>query len=53
LSPVAGRREQLSTDQIPGGVTPHVSYFDSVWIADQFYGFDKEKKEGFLEGWVR
>jgi alkanesulfonate monooxygenase SsuD/methylene tetrahydromethanopterin reductase-like flavin-dependent oxidoreductase (luciferase family) len=30
-------------------VLPH---FDSVWIADHFYGFDKEKKEGFLEAWV-
>ena len=27
-------------------------HFDSVWIADHFYGFDAEKKEGFLEGWV-
>jgi alkanesulfonate monooxygenase SsuD/methylene tetrahydromethanopterin reductase-like flavin-dependent oxidoreductase (luciferase family) len=27
-------------------------YFDSVWMADHFYGFDDEKKEGFLEGWT-
>jgi alkanesulfonate monooxygenase SsuD/methylene tetrahydromethanopterin reductase-like flavin-dependent oxidoreductase (luciferase family) len=27
-------------------------HFDSVWIADHFYGFDDDKKEGFLEGWV-
>lgn len=29
-----------------------LQHFDSVWIADHFYGFDAEKKEGFLEGWV-
>jgi alkanesulfonate monooxygenase SsuD/methylene tetrahydromethanopterin reductase-like flavin-dependent oxidoreductase (luciferase family) len=34
-------------------ILPHVlPHFDSVWIADHFYGFDKEKTEGFLEGWV-
>jgi hypothetical protein len=27
-------------------------HFDSVWIADHFYGFDPDKKEGFLEGWT-
>jgi alkanesulfonate monooxygenase SsuD/methylene tetrahydromethanopterin reductase-like flavin-dependent oxidoreductase (luciferase family) len=27
-------------------------YFDSVWIADHFYGFDDAKKEGFLEAWT-
>jgi alkanesulfonate monooxygenase SsuD/methylene tetrahydromethanopterin reductase-like flavin-dependent oxidoreductase (luciferase family) len=27
-------------------------HFDSVWIADHFYGFDAERKEGFLEGWT-
>lgn len=27
-------------------------HFDSVWIADHFYGFDAEKTEGFLEGWT-
>ena len=30
-------------------VLPH---FDSVWVADHFYGFDPEKKEGFLEAWT-
>jgi alkanesulfonate monooxygenase SsuD/methylene tetrahydromethanopterin reductase-like flavin-dependent oxidoreductase (luciferase family) len=30
-------------------VLPH---FDSVWIADHFYGFDDAKKEGFLEAWT-
>ena len=27
-------------------------YFDSLWVADHFWGFDIEKKEGFLEGWT-
>jgi len=27
-------------------------HFDSVWVADHFWGFDAEKKEGFLEGWT-
>jgi alkanesulfonate monooxygenase SsuD/methylene tetrahydromethanopterin reductase-like flavin-dependent oxidoreductase (luciferase family) len=27
-------------------------HFDSVWIADHFYGFDREKTEGFLEAWT-
>jgi alkanesulfonate monooxygenase SsuD/methylene tetrahydromethanopterin reductase-like flavin-dependent oxidoreductase (luciferase family) len=27
-------------------------YFDSVWIADHFYGFDAAKREGFLEAWT-
>jgi alkanesulfonate monooxygenase SsuD/methylene tetrahydromethanopterin reductase-like flavin-dependent oxidoreductase (luciferase family) len=27
-------------------------HFDSIWIADHFYGFDDEKREGFLEGWT-
>lgn len=30
-------------------VLPH---FDSVWVADHFYGFDPEKREGFLEAWT-
>jgi alkanesulfonate monooxygenase SsuD/methylene tetrahydromethanopterin reductase-like flavin-dependent oxidoreductase (luciferase family) len=30
-------------------VLPH---FDSVWVADHFYGFDDAKKEGFLEAWT-
>ena len=34
-------------------ILPHVlPHFDSVWIADHFYGFDSDKKEGFLEGWT-
>jgi alkanesulfonate monooxygenase SsuD/methylene tetrahydromethanopterin reductase-like flavin-dependent oxidoreductase (luciferase family) len=27
-------------------------HFDSLWVADHFYGFDREKREGFLEGWT-
>jgi alkanesulfonate monooxygenase SsuD/methylene tetrahydromethanopterin reductase-like flavin-dependent oxidoreductase (luciferase family) len=27
-------------------------FFDSVWVADHFYGFDDAKKEGFLEAWT-
>jgi alkanesulfonate monooxygenase SsuD/methylene tetrahydromethanopterin reductase-like flavin-dependent oxidoreductase (luciferase family) len=27
-------------------------HFDSVWVADHFYGFDPAKKEGFLEAWT-
>jgi alkanesulfonate monooxygenase SsuD/methylene tetrahydromethanopterin reductase-like flavin-dependent oxidoreductase (luciferase family) len=27
-------------------------HFDSIWIADHFYGFDDDKREGFLEGWT-
>jgi alkanesulfonate monooxygenase SsuD/methylene tetrahydromethanopterin reductase-like flavin-dependent oxidoreductase (luciferase family) len=29
-----------------------LSHFDSVWIADHFYGFDEQKREGFLEAWI-
>jgi hypothetical protein len=29
-----------------------IQYFDSLWVADHFYGFDADKKEGFLEGWT-
>jgi alkanesulfonate monooxygenase SsuD/methylene tetrahydromethanopterin reductase-like flavin-dependent oxidoreductase (luciferase family) len=56
LSPVAGhggsnfqpivmyQQEHILPQALP--------FFDSVWIADHFYGFDVEKKEGFLEAWV-
>jgi alkanesulfonate monooxygenase SsuD/methylene tetrahydromethanopterin reductase-like flavin-dependent oxidoreductase (luciferase family) len=27
-------------------------YFDSLWVADHFYGFDADKREGFLEAWT-
>ena len=56
LSPVAGHAGSdfqpivmYQEEHIFPSVLPH---FDSVWIADHFYGFDKEKKEGFLEAWV-
>ena len=56
LSPVAGH---AGSDFQPivmyqeQHILPHVlADFDSVWIADHFYGFDKEKTEGFLEGWT-
>ncbi len=56
LSPVAGHGgsnfEPIVMYQ-EEHILPHVlPHFDSVWIADHFYGFDKEKKEGFLEAWV-
>lgn len=56
LSPVAGH---AGSDYQPivmyqdEHILPHVlPHFDSVWIADHFYGFDAEKTEGFLEGWT-
>ncbi len=56
LSPVAGHggsNFQPIVMYQEEHILPHVlPHFDSVWIADHFYGFDKEKKEGFLEGWV-
>ena len=56
LSPVAGhagsdfrpivmyQERNILPDALP--------HFDSVWIADHFYGFDADKTEGFLEGWT-
>ena len=56
LSPVAGH---AGSDYEPivmyqdRHIFPHVlRHFDSVWVADHFYGFDADKKEGFLEGWT-
>jgi alkanesulfonate monooxygenase SsuD/methylene tetrahydromethanopterin reductase-like flavin-dependent oxidoreductase (luciferase family) len=56
LSPVAGHAGsdyqpivQYQAERILPQVLPH---FDSVWIADHFYGFDREKREGFLEAWT-
>jgi alkanesulfonate monooxygenase SsuD/methylene tetrahydromethanopterin reductase-like flavin-dependent oxidoreductase (luciferase family) len=56
LSPVAGHAGSdfqpivIYQDQhILPAVLPH---FDSVWIADHFYGFDEEKTEGFLEAFT-
>ncbi len=56
LSPVAGHAGsdfvpivQYQEEHILPTALPH---FDSVWIADHFYGFDPDKREGFLEGWT-
>ncbi len=56
LSPVAGHAGSdfqpivmYQEEHIFPDVLPH---FDSLWIADHFYGFDADKKEGFLEAWV-
>jgi alkanesulfonate monooxygenase SsuD/methylene tetrahydromethanopterin reductase-like flavin-dependent oxidoreductase (luciferase family) len=56
LSPVAGHAGSgfqpivmYQEEHILPQALPH---FDSVWIADHFYGFDPEKREGFLEGWT-
>lgn len=40
---------QYQEEHILHTALPH---FDSVWIADHFYGFDADKREGFLEGWT-
>ena len=56
LSPVAGHAgsnfEPIVMYQERNIFPTALPYFDSVWIADHFYGFDKEKTEGFLEGWT-
>lgn len=56
LSPVAGHAGSnfqpivlYQQERILPQALPH---FDSVWIADHFYGFDAERTEGFLEGWT-
>jgi alkanesulfonate monooxygenase SsuD/methylene tetrahydromethanopterin reductase-like flavin-dependent oxidoreductase (luciferase family) len=56
LSPVAGH---AGSDFVPivlyqeAHIFPQaLPHFDSVWIADHFYGFDPDKKEGFLEAWT-
>jgi len=56
LSPVAGHAGSdfrpivmYQEEHILPQALPH---FDSVWIADHFYGFDAAKTEGFLEGWT-
>lgn len=56
LSPAAGHAGSnfqpivmYQEEHILPQALPH---FDSVWIADHFYGFDSDKTEGFLEGWV-
>jgi alkanesulfonate monooxygenase SsuD/methylene tetrahydromethanopterin reductase-like flavin-dependent oxidoreductase (luciferase family) len=56
LSPVAGH---AGSNFVPivlyqqEHILPHaLPHFDSVWVADHFYGFDAAKTEGFLEGWT-
>jgi alkanesulfonate monooxygenase SsuD/methylene tetrahydromethanopterin reductase-like flavin-dependent oxidoreductase (luciferase family) len=56
LSPVAGHAgsnfQPIVMYQEEHIFPSALQYFDSVWIADHFYGFDKEKTEGFLEAWT-
>ncbi len=56
LSPVAGHAgsnfEPIVMYQLEHILPQVLPHFDSVWIADHFYGFDSEKKEGFLEAWT-
>lgn len=55
LSPVIGNKwsdyqpiVQYQCEHVLAEVTPH---FDSLWIADHFYGFD-QKTDPFLEAWT-
>jgi alkanesulfonate monooxygenase SsuD/methylene tetrahydromethanopterin reductase-like flavin-dependent oxidoreductase (luciferase family) len=56
LSPVAGHAGsdfQPIVQYQEEHIFPSVlDRFDSVWIADHFYGFDAERTEGFLEAWT-
>ena len=56
LSPVAGHAgsnyQPISMYQEEHILPQTLPHFDSLWIADHFYGFDADKKEGFLEGWT-
>lgn len=56
LSPVAGHAgsgfEPITMYQMKHILPDVLAHFDSVWIADHFYGFDSAKTEGFLEGWT-
>jgi alkanesulfonate monooxygenase SsuD/methylene tetrahydromethanopterin reductase-like flavin-dependent oxidoreductase (luciferase family) len=56
LSPVAGHAgsnfQPIVMYQEEHIFPQALHHFDSVWIADHFYGFDREKKEGFLEAWT-
>lgn len=56
LSPVAGHAgsdfEPIVMYQMQHILPDVLPHFDSVWIADHFYGFDQAKTEGFLEGWT-
>ncbi len=56
LSPVAGHAgsdfQPIVMYQMEHIFPQALQHFDSVWVADHFYGFDAEKTEGFLEGWT-
>ena len=56
LSPVAGHAgsnfQPIVMYQEEHILPVALAHFDSVWIADHFYGFDADKREGFLEGWT-
>ena len=56
LSPVAGHAgsnfEPIVMYQQQHILPLALPHFDSLWIADHFYGFDADKTEGFLEGWT-
>jgi alkanesulfonate monooxygenase SsuD/methylene tetrahydromethanopterin reductase-like flavin-dependent oxidoreductase (luciferase family) len=55
LSPVIGNRwsdhQPIVIHQEQHILPTALSYFDSLWIADHFYGFDA-KTDPFLEGWT-
>lgn len=56
LSPAAGHAgsnfEPIVIYQAEHILPQALPHFDSVWIADHFYGFDAQKTEGFLEAWT-
>ncbi len=55
LSPVIGNRwsdhQPIVVHQAEHILPTAVDYFDSLWIADHFYGFDA-KTDPFMEGWT-
>jgi alkanesulfonate monooxygenase SsuD/methylene tetrahydromethanopterin reductase-like flavin-dependent oxidoreductase (luciferase family) len=56
LSPVAGHAgsnfQPIVMYQEQHILPQALPHFDSVWIADHFYGFDQDKTEGFLEAFT-
>ncbi|MEJ2865276.1 LLM class flavin-dependent oxidoreductase [Actinomycetospora flava] len=55
LSPVIGNRwsdhRPIAADQDTAILPTALPHFDSLWIADHFYGFDR-KTDPFLEAWT-
>jgi alkanesulfonate monooxygenase SsuD/methylene tetrahydromethanopterin reductase-like flavin-dependent oxidoreductase (luciferase family) len=55
LSPVIGNRfsdhRPIAADQDTAILPTALPHFDSLWIADHFYGFD-QKTDPFLEAWT-